>query len=199
MLRVVAGEAKGRRLRAPEVPGMRPTSERVREAMFDILEARGLVSGATVTDLFSGSGALGIEALSRGAAGATFVEQDRRAVAAIEHNLEITGYRGMVGVRVVRADALSFLRSSGASEADLVLADPPYRFDGWAELLGLVRAPVVLVEHNGPLDATGLYRVSREYRYGGTLVTLLQAATPAPKPRATPEDSEAAVPSDPDP
>ncbi|HXY43636.1 MAG TPA: RsmD family RNA methyltransferase, partial [Acidimicrobiales bacterium] len=84
MLRVIGGDAKGRRLVAPPVEGLRPTSERVREAMFDILESRDLVAGAVVLDLFSGSGALGIEALSRGAAGVTFVEQDRRAVLAIE-------------------------------------------------------------------------------------------------------------------
>lgn len=183
MLRVIAGEAKGRRLQAPDLPGLRPTSERVREAMFDILEARRLVVDAHVIDLFSGSGALGIEALSRGAAAVSFVEQDRRAIAAIEHNLEVTGYRAAAGVKVVRAEVMGFLRGGAGSGADLVLADPPYGFDGWEELLGLTGSAVVLVEHRGPLGATGGYAVSREYRYGGTLVTLLQAAQPAPEAR----------------
>ncbi len=199
MLRVIAGDAKGRRLRAPELPGLRPTSERVREAMFDILEARDLVEGAVVIDLFSGSGALGIEALSRGAAGVTFVEQDRRAAGAIEHNLEITGYLGAPGVRVVRGEVLGWVRTGSDRTADVVLADPPYDFDRWDELLGAVKAAVVLVEHRRPLGATGPYGVSREYRYGGTLVTLLQAIPPAPESRATSGAPEAADPSDLDP
>ncbi|MFZ0171096.1 MAG: RsmD family RNA methyltransferase [Acidimicrobiales bacterium] len=187
MLRVIGGEAKGRRLVAPDLPGVRPTSDRVREAMFDILEARDLVEGAVVLDLFSGSGALGIEALSRGAAGVTFVEQDRRAVLAIEHNLEVTGYLSSSGVRIARADVLSWLSTYSWQPADLALADPPYKFDAWGELLERARAVTVLVEHRHPLTGTGSYLVSREYRYGGTLVTLLQAT-----PGATPD--EPAVP-----
>ena len=77
-MRVIAGDAKGRKLVAPEMPGLRPTSDRVREAMFDILESRGLVSDAAFLDLFAGSGALGIEALSRGAGGVTFVEMKEK-------------------------------------------------------------------------------------------------------------------------
>lgn len=175
MLRVIAGDAKGRRLVSPELPGLRPTSERVREAMFDVLESRDLVSGAVVLDLFSGSGALGIEALSRGAAAVTFVESDRRAVLAIEHNLEVTGYLGAGGVKIARAEVLSWLSTYGRQAADLVLADPPYDFDAWGRLLAHLSAPTVLVEHRSPLCETGTYAVSREYRYGGTLVTLLQA------------------------
>lgn len=182
MLRVIGGDAKGRRLSSPAVPGLRPTSDRVREAMFDILESRGLVEGAVVLDLFSGSGALGIEALSRGAAAVTFVEQDRRAVLAIEHNLQVTGYLKASGVRVARAEVLTWLSTYGRQAVDLVLADPPYDFAAWGELLGQLRAATVLVEHRFPLAATGSYAVSREYRYGGTLVTLLQAT-----PSGTPE------------
>jgi 16S rRNA (guanine966-N2)-methyltransferase len=180
MLRVIAGDAKGRRLTAPDLPGVRPTSERVREAMFDILESRGLVSDAIVLDVFSGSGALGIEALSRGAGSVTFVERERLAVLAIEHNLEVTGYAGATGVKVARAEVLSWLstygsRSSHGQSYDLALADPPYGFDAWEELLSHFHAAHVLVEHRTPLVGTGSYVVSREYRYGGTLVTLLQA------------------------
>jgi 16S rRNA (guanine966-N2)-methyltransferase len=175
-MRVIAGDAKGRKLIAPEVPGLRPTSDRVREAMFDILEARDLVADAAVLDLFAGSGALGIEALSRGASGVTFVEQDRRAVAAIEHNLDRTGYLGSPGVRVVRADAVVWTAVHGRRAADLVLADPPYTFDAFDLLLAQLDAPTVLVEHRSPLSVPLGYGVSREYRYGGTLVTLLEVA-----------------------
>ena len=104
-MRVIGGEARGRRLKTPPLPGLRPTSDRVREAMFDILKSRGLVEGASIVDLFAGSGALGIEALSRGAEEVTFVESDRRAVAAIEDNLEATGLGGP-HAKPVRAESL---------------------------------------------------------------------------------------------
>jgi 16S rRNA (guanine966-N2)-methyltransferase len=178
-MRVIAGDAKGRKLVAPDVPGIRPTSDRVREAMFDILEARDMVADAVVLDLFAGSGALGIEALSRGAGGVTFVEQDRRAIATIEHNLERTGYLGSAGVRVVRADVLVWTVDHGRFGADVALADPPYAFDGFGTLLAQLHAPTVLVEHRHELTAPVGYDVSREYRYGGTLVTLLEAVTDA--------------------
>jgi len=144
--------------------------------MFDVLEARDLVTGAAVLDLFAGSGALGIEALSRGAGAVTFVEQDRRAVMAIEHNLERTGYLGSPGVRVVRADAVVWTAVHGRGSVDVVLADPPYTFVDFGQLLAQLDAPTVLVEHRSPLSVPLLYAVSREYRYGGTLVTLLEAA-----------------------
>jgi 16S rRNA (guanine966-N2)-methyltransferase len=115
-VRVVAGQLKGRRLRAPS--SARPTADRVREALFSIL---GDVSGARVLDLFAGSGALGIEALSRGAASATFVERDARAAALVRRNLDSLGIEG----EVVRRDALAFLRSA-EGPYDLVLVDPPY-------------------------------------------------------------------------
>jgi len=180
-MRVIAGDAKGRKLVVPDVPGLRPTSDRVREAMFDILEARGLVIDAAMLDLFAGSGALGIEALSRGASRVTFVEQDRRAVAAIEDNLALTGYLGSPDVRVVRADVLIWTAAHGRGGIDVVLADPPYSFDGFGTLLGRLDAPTVLLEHRSPVIVPVGYEVSREYRYGTTLVTLLQAASDTPQ------------------
>jgi 16S rRNA (guanine966-N2)-methyltransferase len=117
-MRVVAGEFKGRRLAAPRGARTRPTADRVREALFSML---GEVAGATVLDLYAGSGALGIEALSRGAASAVFVERDAQAVAAIERNLEPLD----VDASVERADAVRWLgRAEG--RFDLVFCDPPY-------------------------------------------------------------------------
>jgi 16S rRNA (guanine966-N2)-methyltransferase len=117
-VRVVAGEYKGRRLQAPRGTGTRPTADRVREALFSML---GDVGGARVLDLYAGSGALGIEALSRGAASAVFVERDPQAAAAIERNLTAIG----VDAVVVRQDALRYLaRAEGPY--DLVFCDPPY-------------------------------------------------------------------------
>ena len=120
-MRVVAGTLGGRRLRAP-AGRTRPTADRVREALFAML---GSVDGALALDLFAGSGALGIEAISRGAASAVFVDRDPRAVAAIGRNLTDLG----VEAQVHRRDALAFLRSRAASQGsgfDLIFVDPPY-------------------------------------------------------------------------
>lgn len=174
-MRVVGGEARGRPLAAPRLATLRPTSDRVKEAMFDILEARGLVEGSEVLDLYAGSGALGIEALSRGAASCTFVDGDPRAVAAVEQNLATVGYAGHAGVRVVRADVLAFLAGTGR-RAGVALVDPPYRYSGWPELLGLLEADYALLEHGSRTDVLGggpRFETLRAYRYGGTLVTLL--------------------------
>jgi 16S rRNA (guanine966-N2)-methyltransferase len=120
-VRVIAGEAKGRRLVAPKGRDVRPTSDRVREALFASLGDR--VPGARVLDLFAGTGALAIEALSRGAARAVLVEHDPRAAAAIAENLRRTGLTGRAVV--VRHDAARFCREPGEA-FDVVLADPPY-------------------------------------------------------------------------
>jgi len=117
-MRVVAGRFKGRRLYAPRGERTRPTADRVREALFSML---GDVAGVRVLDLYAGSGALGIEALSRGAVSAVFVESDRRAVAALRRNLEAVGAEAAVR----RQDARRFLaRPEGTF--DLVFCDPPY-------------------------------------------------------------------------
>ena len=117
-MRVVAGEFKGRRLAAPRGARTRPTADRVREALFSML---GDVAGARVVDLYAGSGALGIEALSRGAASAVFVERDAQAVAAIERNLEPLD----VEASVARADVARWL-THAEGRFDLVFCDPPY-------------------------------------------------------------------------
>ena len=117
-MRVVAGEFKGRRLRMPRGAPTRPTADRVREALFSML---GDVEGARVLDLYASSGALGIEALSRGAAAAVFVERDPRAAAVIQANLDALGAEGEVS----RVDALAFLKRP-TSPFDLVFCDPPY-------------------------------------------------------------------------
>jgi 16S rRNA (guanine966-N2)-methyltransferase len=118
-MRVVAGRHRGRRLESPSGRWTRPTADRVREAVFSIL---GPIEGARVLDLFAGSGALGIEALSRGAEGAAFVDRDARAVGAIRRNLEALG---IAGASVHRRDAVAFLRAA-TGPYDLVFVDPPY-------------------------------------------------------------------------
>ena len=135
-MRVVAGAYKGRRLQAPRGVRTRPTADRVRETLFSLL---GDVSGHRVLDLYAGSGALGIEALSRGAASATFVERDQRAVAAIRRNLEAVD----ADAEVRKQDALRFLTSARGT-FDLVFVDPPY--DSAVRLGGSLsaRLPAVL-------------------------------------------------------
>ena len=137
-MRIVAGEFKGRPLQAPKGVRTRPTADRVREALFSIL---GDVAGARVLDLYAGSGALGIEALSRGAASAVFVEKDPRAVAAIRRNLEGLG----ADAEIRRRDVIGFL-AAAEGRYDLVLIDPPY--DSAARIAGRLteRLPAVLAE-----------------------------------------------------
>ena len=120
-MRIIAGEAKGRRLTAPR-EGTRPFTGRAKEAVFSSLEAR--VGGAAVLDLFAGSGSLGLEALSRGAESAVFVEQARDATTVIAANVDTVG----LGGTIVRRDVAAFLQRDGGTY-DLVFVDPPYAFE----------------------------------------------------------------------
>jgi 16S rRNA (guanine966-N2)-methyltransferase len=174
-VRVIGGRARGRTLQAPVLPGLRPTSDRVREAIFDILYSRGGVEGRSVVDLFAGSGALGIEALSRGARRAVFVERDRQAAAAIERNLAAVHdpEDDPQETEVVRADAETYLRRR-PERFDLAFCDPPYDYAGWESLLTVLEAAVVVLESNRELPVSSRYEVAKVYRYGGTLVTLAE-------------------------
>jgi 16S rRNA (guanine966-N2)-methyltransferase len=122
LTRIIAGAARGRRLAVPP-RGTRPTTDRVRESLFNILTARVDLRGIAVLDLYAGSGALGLEALSRGAASALFVESDQRVAAVLNRNIATVGLPGAT----LRRGAVATVLSAGTdSPADLVLADPPY-------------------------------------------------------------------------
>jgi 16S rRNA (guanine966-N2)-methyltransferase len=171
-MRVVGGVAGGRRLRAPAGRSIRPTSDRVREAVFNALTSLGAVEGAAVVDLFAGTGALGIEALSRGAAHATFVDRDPAAIATIRDNLASVGLAG-ASCEVVRAEALRWLGRCDRA-FDLALCDPPYDFAGWDRLLGGLSADLAVLESSLPLEPSQGWVVRTTKRYGGTVVTLVQ-------------------------
>lgn len=172
---MIGGTQRRRELKAPRVKGLRPTSDRVREAMFDILASLGAVEGSTVLDLFAGSGALGIEALSRGAESAVFVDDDRRCLDAVRANLAATGFDVPGRSRVVLADAPALVERGALAHVDLALVDPPYRFEEWPRLLGSLDADLAVLESSSEVPAAGGFRVRRVYRYGGTLVTLVEA------------------------
>jgi 16S rRNA (guanine966-N2)-methyltransferase len=170
-VRVVAGTLGGRRFSAPPGTSTRPTSELVRAAVFNSLESRGLVEDAHVADLFAGSGALGIEALSRGAAQAIFVEADHRASAVLRHNLDILGQTAYATVVTTDVE-----RWEPPPRLDLVLADPPYGWRGWTDLLGrlaMFSEVVVVAESDAELGADG-WSVLAVKRHGGTVVTQLR-------------------------
>lgn len=197
VVRVVAGTARGRPLVAPAGKHTRPTSDRVREAMFDMVGSAGGVDGARVVDLFAGSGALGIEAVSRGARSATLVDADRAAVSAIEANRARLGWDGTDSVRAVRAEVFSWLEPlAGGAEgggaghevtrSEVVFADPPYAFDGWPRLLGCLAAlgfaGLAVLEAGAPLDVGEHWDAFRVRRYGGTVVHLVRPGGPSRAP-----------------
>jgi 16S rRNA (guanine966-N2)-methyltransferase len=146
--RVIAGRARGRRLAAPGA-GTRPLADRVKETLFAILEPD--LAGAVVLDLFAGSGAAGIEALSRGAARVVFVDRDRAAAAVIERNLRSTGLAGPTSI-VRRSEALAYLDGAAAADGpfDVVVLDPPY------EDVGLLEASLERLGARGAMDDGGL-------------------------------------------
>ena len=167
-MRVVAGELGGRKLVAPDGTSTRPTTDRVREAVFNALGSAGLIDGAIVADLFAGTGAVGIEALSRGAARCTFVERDRNALRALEENIDTLGLGDRS--RVMRSDAMP----AASIDVDIVFADPPYDFGGWDTLLATVRADFVVAESGRELRDLDGWDITRSKRYGRTWVSFLE-------------------------
>lgn len=173
-MRVVAGDLRGRRIEAPPGPATRPTMDRARQAVFNALESISAVRGATVVDAYAGSGAMGIEALSRGAATCTFIERERGALAVLERNIGSLGLAGRA--RILRGDPVALL--PGCADATLVLADPPYEFREWARLLAAVPAAFVVAESDRPLSAEEPpiegWETVRERRYGRATVSFLR-------------------------
>lgn len=170
-IRIIAGEFKGRRLKTPAGDVVRPTADRVREAWFSILQRP--VRGARVLDLFAGSGALGLEALSRGAVTADFVEVHRLALAALKANIAMLKVDDHVVIH--RLDALKFAERLVPGRYDVAFADPPYGSDQAARLVAVFRvnpfAGILSIEHPADVPIPG----DDTRRYGDTAVTFIYA------------------------
>jgi len=174
-VRVIAGAAKGRRLKVPPGKGVRPTGDRARETLFNVLAPR--IAGAVFLDAFAGSGGVGIEALSRGAESAVFVERSRGAVVALEDNLELCGLRQRAAViRAPWAAALGRLHDAGR-RFDIAFFDPPYDWpeahtclEGLAEHQLLAAAGMAIIEHRAttPPRPAGGWELSRRLDVGDT-------------------------------
>jgi 16S rRNA (guanine(966)-N(2))-methyltransferase RsmD len=181
-MRVIAGTQKGRRLHGPKGPGLRPTADRVKEALFSILGAR--VSGARFLDLYAGTGAIGIEALSRGASSVTFVESDPTAGRLLRTNLSACGLE--TDAELFPSKAETFLRGTrtGAAAFDIIFADPPYQLDVettlWPALTAtraLVPGGLLVLEHatrQALPPATASLSLLRQYRYGDTTLSVFE-------------------------
>ena len=171
MLRIIAGEFKGRRLKAPAGRTVRPTGDRVKEAWFSILQQS--IPDARVLDLFAGSGALGFEALSRGAAAVDFVENHKASLAAIHDNAATLNVAARITLH--RSDAMRFAERLQPGAYDVAFADPPYASDAAGDLAKLFRdkpfARVLSVEHAAAQAIEG----DDTRRYGDTAITFVYA------------------------
>ena len=170
-IRIIAGDFKGRRLKTPAGDRTRPTADRVREAWFSILQRS--IPGARVLDLFAGSGALGLESLSRGATSAEFVELNRLALSALKANIQTLHVDDRAVVH--RLDALRFAERLHPGQYDVAFADPPYAGDQAARLVAMFRltafARIISIEHPADRPIPG----DDTRRYGDTAVTFIYA------------------------
>ena len=181
-MRVIAGSAKGRKLTAPKGPGTRPALAQVKEAIFNILASlRGDITGLAVLDLYAGSGAIGIEALSRGALHCTFVERESRALSALRENLERTGFTPQAEIVPLPVERVLKHLAGKVRRYELIFVDPPYDCDLVMPSLALAEkvladAGTVIVENSPrePVEDTEQLTVTDRRKYGQTNITFLQ-------------------------
>jgi 16S rRNA (guanine966-N2)-methyltransferase len=188
-MRVIGGEFRSRVLKSVPGEDTRPTPDRMRESLFSILATR--IHGAVFADLYAGTGAVGIEAISRGARRAIFVESNRAAVSVIRQNLKSLRAEGQAEIRPVRATSMA-----GSIAADIVFVDPPYRLEKeYNAVLNIVRAPLVIVQHDRRLtlaEAYGRMQLTRTVRQGDNCLSFYAPGkADAPAASATIEESGA--------
>lgn len=178
-MRISSGSSKGRKLHAPPGLDVRPTSDKVKQALFNILSDR--VEGASFLDLYAGVGSVGIEALSRGAAEVTFIEKSKRHIDYLKKNLSLGSFEGRH--KIFCSEAVSFLRKKGrARPFDFVFVDPPYQgeeIEKTLPLLGegdmITADGLVIIQHFHKKvlpEQVGLLRFLRKYKYGETILSL---------------------------
>jgi 16S rRNA (guanine966-N2)-methyltransferase len=185
-MRIIAGAHKGRRLEAPTWEGLRPTSDKLRETLFNVISAR--IPGARVLDGYAGTGAVGLEALSRGALHTTFIERDPRACRLIAENARRCGLTD--GYTILRADVISALRHDAAGPFELIFLDPPYASpkvdSNWREVVplavqALTEDGLLVLEHAArePVDDVPGARLVRRLRSGDSALAFFTAAQEA--------------------
>lgn len=180
-MRIIAGEFKGRRLKAPTWEGLRPTSDKLRETLFNVLAPR--IGGARVLDVFAGTGAVGLEALSRGAQRAVFIESDRRAVALIQANVELCGAAKRCAI--IRGAAEHVLHNAiDGDPFDLIMLDPPYEHPLLGAAVGaamqhLATDGLLVLEHASrrPVPDAASARPFRTIRSGDSALTMFERDT----------------------
>jgi 16S rRNA (guanine(966)-N(2))-methyltransferase RsmD len=181
-MRVISGSARGRKLKEPEGQGIRPTTDMVKEAVFNIIQFD--IEGRRILDLFAGTGQLGIESLSRGAAAAVFVDESNDAARLVRDNVKSMGFED--SATVVRGDALAYIRQGG--RFDIIFLDPPYETRFIEKALNAIIEFDILKE-NGIIicetkedkrlpDVAPPYSKGREYKYGKIKITLYTRASP---------------------
>lgn len=177
-MRIIAGEFKGRRLKVPKWDGLRPTSDKLRETLFNLLAPR--TAGATVLDVFAGTGAVGLESLSRGASHVVFVEQDRRAADLIHANAALCGADNRCAIIRDRAER-ALQRAIADAPFDIIVLDPPYDFGPLAEVLAsairhLAPGGVLVLEHASRRAVPPLAgaRPTRTIRSGDSALTMIE-------------------------
>ncbi|MBM2846856.1 MAG: methyltransferase [Bacteroidetes bacterium] len=183
-MRVITGLYKGRTIKTVDDLSVRPATDRVKQSIFNMLMNRLDLEGAHVLDLFAGSGNLGIEALSRGAAHVTFVESNEGAAECIERNIDTLGCEE--AATILEMDAIRYI-GNGGGPFDLIFADPPYAFEETVEIPGLVfgkallqKHGYLLIEHASNLHfiSTAQYHVGPEKKFGQTMVTFFRHPRP---------------------
>ncbi|MDZ7772501.1 MAG: 16S rRNA (guanine(966)-N(2))-methyltransferase RsmD [Balneolaceae bacterium] len=179
-MRIITGTLKGRQIRIPKTLDVRPTTDRVKEGMFSVIDARKFLAGARVTDLFAGSGGLGFEALSRGAEHVLFVEQDARNTSHIEELAEEFGVADRCRTAITRVE--DFLEGP-TLPADFVLCDPPYEYPHMEEMVDRILevgwlhpGGWLVLEHDSRHDFREHPRLLQQKEYGRTYVCFFEAA-----------------------
>ncbi len=187
-MRIQSGIHKGRSIHPKVTSKTRPTTARVRKAIFDTLFGKFDLNGALVLDLFAGTGSLGFEAGSRGASAVTFVEYDHSSVLGLNRSVAAIAKDGGTRYKVVQRDVFSYL--AGAPEsADICFCDPPYRFDEWERLLTMVPAGYLVAESNREIGGSQLWTQTTLKVYGDTVVSFLSRNNDVMQPFSREDES----------